>query len=351
METFKVTNKEIRKIVLKEVRKFQLLTESFIPQPEDMELAEFFPLEKVWYGTEYEMMVDECGSYQYRNHPLWVWVNTYKKNNNRNDPYYHYYIPITVEKTPKIIGDLSNLLFKVDLNQINRIKTFISKNLKWFQRIANQKQRRNILDIIPCVRVDENRILLTEMSNYLKSQTGLPVNIWVDGDRKKQHFDRIKVQNNYGNQIQPHDFITLRFSDMGIEGESKLKPQDIEKVRTFVKVNMHFILLIQRGKLSFEDFGKVMIPLDQNGNPARTIERDNSEWKPKDGHIRYGMQLVVSNLGKYNYVNQNGELVSDTWFDSAGDFCMGANGAVAYTKIGDKWYIMNTEGDLQEYLG
>ena len=45
---------------------------------------------------------------------------------------------------------------------------------------------------------------------------------------------------------------------------------------------------------------------------------------------------------KYNFINTNGQLISDTWFDYCGDFYDG----FAIVELNDKWNFINTNGQL-----
>ena len=60
--------------------------------------------------------------------------------------------------------------------------------------------------------------------------------------------------------------------------------------------------------------------------------------------FNYGFVTVKLN-GKYNYIDKNGKLLSDKWFDEAftfyGDFTM--------VELNGKWYKIDKHGVLTEF--
>ena len=51
---------------------------------------------------------------------------------------------------------------------------------------------------------------------------------------------------------------------------------------------------------------------------------------------------------KYNLINQNGKLVSDRWFDEVGHFHNGFYNGYATVKLGDKWNFIDKNGKLYD---
>ena len=112
--------------------------------------------------------------------------------------------------------------------------------------------------VVP-IEYDNNRIdedLLFEMANVWKSDTGLPMNIWLDdSDRYKRggHWMRIKFQldrsekNNYSNTA-PMDLngvVRIKLPD-----HVKLSGMDFDALRNWIKNNRYALELIMSKKLS-----------------------------------------------------------------------------------------------------
>ena len=64
-------------------------------------------------------------------------------------------------------------------------------------------------------------------------------------------------------------------------------------------------------------------------------------WFDGCGDFDNGVARVYLN-DKYNFINTNGQLISDTWFDYCGDFYDG----FAIVELNDKWNFINTNGQL-----
>ena len=59
------------------------------------------------------------------------------------------------------------------------------------------------------------------------------------------------------------------------------------------------------------------------------------------GYFRKGFACVEL-YGKYNFINTNGQIISDTWFDDCGNFHNG----FAIVALNHKWNFINTNGQL-----
>ena len=164
--------------------KLERIQESATPQPVEWQLADYDVLDGSWCGIENKIFID-CGqSYKHHKHPLWVYIEF--KNIKTKNPHAYYtcfYLPITVEKHPQIIGNIEGM--GINPKTINNVKRFISGNVKAFKDIADMKVRDND-NILPIFMLKEEKVL-TESPNFLKKQLALPVNIWIDPGSSPQH--------------------------------------------------------------------------------------------------------------------------------------------------------------------
>lgn len=90
---------------------------------------------------------------------------------------------------------------------------------------------------------------LFEMSNIRKSESGLPVNIYVSsgGSANKRHGPRINVMTNSGDRFNPHQTVSVILK-RGITSDDVIGydtlPQDVlQSIRTYVDLN--YLTLIQ----------------------------------------------------------------------------------------------------------
>lgn len=82
---------------------------------------------------------------------------------------------------------------------------------------------------------------LNEMSNLLKSDTGLSVIVWFCGETEVEHnLPRIKFQNNYSNKIHKSELVPMSISDnpeILINIKLNIKQKDVDKIKEWVKLN------------------------------------------------------------------------------------------------------------------
>ena len=108
---------------------------------------------------------------------------------------------------------------------------------------------------------------LEEMSTLKKSDTGLPVNIWVDDTRAYiagKYTKRIKFQGDYGNNTNRSNLFSMILSkdDPQIPANQisklKLPSKDIDAIKTFVKNNVDLLDKLADEKITFTMFLRQM---------------------------------------------------------------------------------------------
>jgi hypothetical protein len=326
----------------------ELIRESATPQPVAEELYDYFALDGVWCGIDNRLFIDEQEGYKHFQHPLWLYVEFLDiKIKNPHAYYGCFYLPITIERNPKVVGDIDGM--GIDPNIIKSVKCFISKNVEWLQDIANQKKHRtkDTEELQPFFLLKEGKSMLLEMANILKADSGLPSNMWLDQGHDLQHADRIKFQNDYGNAINHNNFCTLKlFPPMEVIGKTNFSNHEVDKFREFCRNNYENINALFRQEISEDEFNSRMIPFDRNGKPIYKQKPNNSEWQEMPRMYKFGISVVKSNNGKYNYMS-NGKLLTDYWFDKAQPFQQHANNkCVAYACLDNVWYLVGTDGSV-----
>jgi hypothetical protein len=108
---------------------------------------------------------------------------------------------------------------------------------------------------------------LFEMSNIRKSESGLPVNIYVSsgGSVNRQHGPRIKVMRSRVDRMNPYDTISVMLKhDITADdviGYDQM-PQDVlTKVREYVNLNHDTLLAYWNDEISTSDLISRLRPI------------------------------------------------------------------------------------------
>ena len=104
--------------------------------------------------------------------------------------------------------------------------------------------------------------VLLEMSGFRKSDTNLPVNIWIDdvgAERKTSHnLPRIKFQNDTSDNLKSRDTIPMSISDnpevLINNFQTKLSQSDITKIKKFIIDNYDALMDYWNGKITLVQF-------------------------------------------------------------------------------------------------
>jgi hypothetical protein len=108
---------------------------------------------------------------------------------------------------------------------------------------------------------------LEEMAGLRKSDSGLPVNLWLDDSsyyKRAGHWKRIKFQGDHGDKANPGNMFTMTISEnpeimpKSVEMQIKLPAKEIEKIRQFVKNNYELLSKLADQDITAFDFFKRM---------------------------------------------------------------------------------------------
>lgn len=111
--------------------------------------------------------------------------------------------------------------------------------------------------------------LLFEMANFRMSDTGLPVNIWIDesgsSQSNKHSIPRIKFQNNYSEKADRNSLIPISIDNAPkiLSGVSKIKSKDLNIIKRFIKLNIKELLDHWNGDIStIQLYSKLKLPIN-----------------------------------------------------------------------------------------
>jgi hypothetical protein len=108
---------------------------------------------------------------------------------------------------------------------------------------------------------------LEEMAGLRKSDSGLPVNLWLDDSsyyKRAGHWKRIKFQGDHGDKANPGNMFTMTISEnpevmpKSSEGKIKLPAKELERVRKFVINNYTLLSRLADQEITAFDFFKQM---------------------------------------------------------------------------------------------
>jgi hypothetical protein len=275
-------------MIIREVEALNELKKNpFSRYPEEDGLIAYFRIETDDSGLSVDIAADSGNSFKARKHPLWVYVQCEPGAN-----FYEKSFHVTVEPHPRILG--TNAPIKLNREQINDIKKFIVKNQQILKDIAVRriKDYRDFFNqIIPLndIRIHESvsgSSLICEMANFLKNQTGLPVNVWVDtlGSYKKGgHAERIKFQNSKANHVIDSELVPISVhGGMEIytdEVHINLSRKELNLIRRWIEYNRENLIKVINGELKVPAFTANLIKIDAKGlpiHPSPPTEENNN---------------------------------------------------------------------------
>jgi hypothetical protein len=112
----------------------------------------------------------------------------------------------------------------------------------------------------------EENLRIEEMATLRKSDSGLPVNLYLDDVgswSKSGHWKRIKFQANKNNSANTRTMVPMSISDdpqiLIKNPRLSLSAKDVEKVKNFVRANKDILLLLADEKISILEFGRRMV--------------------------------------------------------------------------------------------
>ena len=160
---------------------------------DEFELMEYLWLRTNMTGLNVDIFVDDGGSYKRHKHKLLLFArNSYNHTDNN-------FIPFSIEQTPFVLDN--EMEFNISYDDIFSIQDFIQNNLFLLQKLANKEISQNsFVNSLITVKdkiVVENKTLINEMATLRKSDSGLPVDVWIDeGGITTGHAPRLKFRAN-----------------------------------------------------------------------------------------------------------------------------------------------------------
>lgn len=239
-------------MISEEVRR-QLNTASNYRLNDLEELNEYLWLKPNLTNVGIDLFVDDGGSYLRQNHELLLFArNGYERDCVS-------FIPFSISNKPRVLDD--DMDFNVSYDIIFLIQDFIQMNEFSLKALASGNiSQETFVNNINKVNanvglVGENRQILSEMATLRCSESGLPMDIWLDeGATFQGHAPRIKFRAS-NEQRTTREFSSMLISPTtnieNMPDNSPLRKKDIEKLRQFVINNMDSLLKLAKGEIDY----------------------------------------------------------------------------------------------------
>jgi hypothetical protein len=225
----------------------------FYRNKDNYELMEYVYIDKHKYHLPVTCYADDGGSFKLHGHPLWFYMcNSYKDVCD--------VLPLSICSDPQIL--VSGYKLKISQSDFEVVRSFIKKNADLIYTLGiGQISNADFLeDINDGEQMEGPRELLTE-SKLRRSETGLPVDIWVDENatyKKGGHAPRLKFQSIRGDNNSFH-FSTVTISDnpkiLNLpQNKGTVDNKELDQIRNFVRNNQQLLMDLSNGKISIMDF-------------------------------------------------------------------------------------------------
>lgn len=242
-------DKKIRQIVKEQINRLLESKRRYRLTDFD-ELNEYMWLKPNMTKIGVDIFVDDGMSYVRNGHELLLFVrNSYNRNSNS-------FIPISISSKPRVLDD--EMSFNISYNDIFDVYDFIQENISILQKLANQKitQEEFVRSIRHATyRITESFFRIDEMATLRASESGLPMDIWLDeGGTYQGHASRIKFKASNEQRTTKEFSSMLLTNPPSIENypeNSPLRKKDIEKLERFVVNNLDALISLSKGEIDY----------------------------------------------------------------------------------------------------
>lgn len=321
---------------------------------EEEELVQFLKLEPDETGCGVDIFVDDGMIYEKYNHPHWL----YFRNGKMGDGKPFEVLPMSVSKNPQIL--VSDYILNISEDDLYSVKEFIKVNYEELVHVTlGYLSQKEFGKSVKRVR---NAQEIFEMSRLMPKDSNLPVQIWIDdtGTQYGSHHNgslRIKFAPRKGD-VKTREMIPITVDKTNpVIPDSVLKTNPearnvdkkiLHEVQRFIIVNYEPLKQVLMNQINYKTqfLYRICTSYDSHGNPIYPKLTDYTKTGAVLGSRFYG---VISNLGSLNYVDRNGNLISDDWFDNVKENNTGEPNVLAYAYVADKKFKIHNNG-YAEYI-
>lgn len=197
-----------------------------------------------------DIFVDDGGAYVRDEHiPLLFVRNGYGREITE-------FIPISISDKPIILDNETPL--KIEESIIKQVFSFIQENRETLLAMANGKLNAEEFVSalkVPSYVVKESKFQIREMATLRKSDSNLPMDIWLDeGGTYQGHAPRIKFRASK-EQRNTREFSSMLLTNPptieNLPSKTDIKQKDIHALENFVLNNMDLLIKLANNEIDY----------------------------------------------------------------------------------------------------
>ena len=321
---------------------------------EEEELVQMFPLSTATTGVGVDLFVDDQMLFSRYEHPMWL----YFRNGKQGDGKPFEVLPLSIKENPQVLK--YDYVLRISEEEFYQICEFVRKNLRALGYMAIQHY--NHQEFLKAVKPIRTRQEVFEMATLLPEESNLPVSLWIDNTGAQYGSPhngslRIKFAPKKGS-VHTRDMIPILVDKTNPQiPQSVLKTNPearkvdkkiLNEVRRFIMVNYEPLVQVLTQQIAYDDqfLYRICTSYDKDGNPIYPKLKDYEEMP--GSYLGGKYQQVRSNLGSYNFIRQNGQLMDDYWFDKVESNISGEYNVLAYATIGARRFKIHNNGHVEE---
>ena len=252
------------------------------------------------------------------------------------------FIKISVNSNPQVLS--FHPPFNIFKRDIFAIYDLIKKNLDLILKLSSGE-----IGTITFIR----SLKKPTYSNQIQEDritpdiSGVMCDIWIDNTlsfEKSQHNEpRIKFQPDQGIH-KTKEFATLILNGLKLDTKQEtsnfVNPKYLKEAKKFATANMEYIIELYNGKKTIEQFMDDIVVVGK--------EKKDRRWSLIDNEPSFGCRRVMFDDGKFNYINDNNDIVyQKDNFEYAEPFQKNEDGVIlAYVRYKNDGFVI-TQPDFE----
>jgi len=200
-------------------------------------------------NIDVDMFVDDGGAYIRDEHVPLLFIR------NGRGRYVSEFIPVSISQTPEILDNSIDIVISNEV--ISQVFDFIRINFSILIEMSNGNLNADkfVSSLITPTLMRKGECLIKEMSTLKKSESNLPMDIWIDeGGCYMGYAPRIKFRASK-EQRYTRDFSSMLLTNPptieNLPHNSDIRTKDIEMLKQFVIANLDLLLKLANGEIDY----------------------------------------------------------------------------------------------------
>lgn len=232
-------------------------------------------------GLKWIIYLDEYCGYISNGHPLMVFLRKERSVLSKA-------VPIAVHPFRPFLLDEHRKPSEFTDEDLENVYEFIRRFYHVIVEYANKRiGYYDVVNVLERKPIYEG--ILSEMPTLKKDYTGLPSDIWIDGDRTVPHARRFKFKDKETNRSREWASMSIsrtKPKHHNLDPKSKLTDADIDELKSFVIANYDVLMEIMKGDMkNFEEKEPFLVypsrikSIASSTTPVINIDIDDSSDK------------------------------------------------------------------------